>query len=351
VPTYDSCLDDLNLLLSASIDEPDPNLDSDTPAETSSPSARSDQSVTGSVSDRGRPPRTSEVFQALGPVVVDVPSATTSRTVRSQSVLSSESPDAVARVELTPDRLAATGLSIEDPSNRSPFPWTHVLLLSYSSALTLALTWAIWNGWLQRPRVSHATNSSSSGVELATTHPETKPGGTIPPIPTENRATLGQTIRIGELEVTPLSVVMTPLTLVRSIEPSTERLAEGSSLVLRLRLTNVSTDHTFAPLEPGFLRNPISPLDRSFIETAKGDPISLFPLAIDSEWSILGQTFPELKPGESMETILASEPAAEDELSSEMIWRMRLRIGSSRTDLLGVRFTKLEVLSSSNSND
>jgi hypothetical protein len=279
------------------------------------------------------------------------PSATTGRTARSQSVPSSESPDAIAQVKLTPDRLPATGLSIEDQPNRSPFPWTHLVLLSYSSALTLALIWAVWHGWLQRPRVSQSTDSRSSGVEFAKNYPEKKPGGTVPPIPIENLATLDQTIRIGELEVTPTSVALTPLTLVRSIEPSTERLAEGSSLVLRLRLTNVSKDHTFAPLEPGFLRNPISPLDRSFIETAKGDTISLFPLAIDSEWSILGQEFAELKPGESMETILASEPAAVDELSSEMTWRMRLRIGSYRTDLLGVRFNEVEVLSSSNNQD
>jgi len=310
------------------------------------------------------------VFQAVGPLVVDdpalrrvPPSATPGRNVRSQSVLSSDSPDAVARVELTPDRLLATGLSIEDQPdvrratdtddqpNRSPVPWTHLLLLSYSSALTLALIWAVWHGWLQRPRVSQSTDSSSSGVESATNDPETKPAGTIPPIPTENLTTLGKTIQIGELEVTPLSVIITPLTLVRSIEPSTERHADGSSLVLRLRLTNISKDHTFAPLEPVFLRDPISPLDRSYIETAKGGTISLFPLAIDSEWSILGQEFSALKPGESMETIIASEPAAADELSSEMTWRVRLRIGSYRTDLLGVRFTKVEVLSSSNNND
>jgi len=299
----------------------------------------------------------------MGPVVVDVHSAATGGNVRSQSVLSSDSPDADAQVELTPDRLPATGLSIEDqpdargttdaddPSNRSPVPWTHLFLLSYSSALTLALIWAVWHGWLQQPRVSQSTDSSSTGVEFATNNLETKPAGTIPPIPTENLATLGQTIRIGELEVTPLSVIITPLTLVRATEPSTERRAEGSSLVLRLKLTNISKDHTFAPLERAFLRDPISPLDRSFIENAKGDTIGLFPLAIDSEWSILGQEFPELKPGESMETILASEPAATDELSSEMTWRVRLRIGSYRTDLLGVRFTKVEVLSSSNNND
>ena len=151
-----------------------------------------------------------------------------------------------------------------------------------------------------------------SEVERQTNVPETKPLGPTPPIPPQNLVKLGETIRIGELEVTPLSVITTPLTLVRSIEPTTERQSEGSSLVLRLRLANVSQDQNFAPLERGMLRAPNSPLDRSYIETPKGRTISLYPLAADSEWSIAGQDFAEIKPGERVETIVASERVSEN---------------------------------------
>ena len=53
-PTYDSCFDDLNLLLAASINEPDPNLESAAPGETLSASSRIDESAEASVSDRGK---------------------------------------------------------------------------------------------------------------------------------------------------------------------------------------------------------------------------------------------------------------------------------------------------------
>ena len=55
------------------------------------------------------------------------------------------------------------------------------------------------------------------------------------------------------------------------------------------------------------MREQNSPLDRSSIVTRGGKIIGLFPLAIDSEWSIVGQEFPVLKPGESTETMIASE--------------------------------------------
>jgi hypothetical protein len=349
VPTYDSCFDDLNKSLTEAVNEPDPNLDTVAMAGTSSPSARIDDSVTGVVSDRGRQPRTSEVFQAVGPSVVDVPSTMPGSNLRLQSILSADSPDELPRVELTPDRLTATDAGIEEQGS-PPFPWTHLLLLSYSSALTLALIWAVWHGWLQRPHGSQPADSSSSEVEAVTNVPGTKPPVPTPPIPPENLVKLGETIRIGELDVTPLSVITTPLTLVRSIEPTTERPSAGSSLVLRLRLANVSQYQTFAPLERGMLRAPNSPLDRSFIETPKGRTISLYPLAADSEWTILGQDFPEIKPRESVETIIASEPLSEIQSDGEMTWRVRLRIGSYRTDMVGVRFTKDDIASLSSDN-
>jgi hypothetical protein len=50
-----------------------------------------------------------------------------------------------------------------------------------------------------------------------------------------------------------------------------------------------------------------------------------------------------LKPGKSAETIIASELGAEDRLTSDMTWRVRLRIGPYKTDMIGVRFDKNEL--------
>ena len=69
----------------------------------------------------------------------------------------------------------------------------------------------------------------------------------------------------------------------------------------------------------------------------------MFPLALDSEWSIVGQEFSTLEPGDTEETFVAAEPGSARNLADEMTWRVRLRIGVYRTDMLGVRFTKGEV--------
>ncbi len=114
-------------------------------------------------------------------------------------------------------------------------------------------------------------------------------------------------------------------------------------MVLRLRLKNVSKDREFAPLDRRFLREQGTAPDRSTIVTSQGRAINLFPLAVESEWLIEGQAFTVLKPGETVETVIASEPGVENKLTDEMIWRIRFRVGTYRTDVLGVRFNKLEI--------
>ena len=169
------------------------------------------------------------------------------------------------------------------------------------------------------------------------------PAGVLPPLPAENVASLRNAIRIGGVEVTPLDIVVTRLDLVRSIDPADWRREKSASLVLRLKLTNVSNAHSFAPLEPRFVREQASTPDRSTIATSQGQGINLFPLAVDSEWSIVGQDFTVLDPGESVETLIASEPVVAANLTDDMTWRIRLRIGPYRTDVLGVRFNKVDV--------
>ena len=118
---------------------------------------------------------------------------------------------------------------------------------------------------------------------------------------------------------------------------------ESASLVLRLKLKNISSDHEFAPLERRFVREQTAAVDRSTIVTSQGRAINLFPLAVDSEWLIEGQVFTMLKPGETVETLIASEPGVADRLTDDMTWHVRLRIGPYRTDVMGVRFDKSEI--------
>ena len=217
-------------------------------------------------------------------------------------------------------------------------------LMCYSSAVTLALTWVLWTGRDISPRRS-ADRQRRSAHRGNDRRKLSNPGRSPSCLRCRRRnvARLGETARIGDLEVTPLEVVVTQLELARSIEPFKSRREDSESVVLRLRLTNVSHDQSFAPLERAFVREQSSPLDRSSIETKEGTIIGLFPLAVDSEWSIAGQEFTVLKPGESTETLIASEHGAADRLTSDMTWRVRLRIGPYKTDMIGVRFHKDDV--------
>ena len=70
---------------------------------------------------------------------------------------------------------------------------------------------------------------------------------------------------------------------------------------------------------------------------------NLFPLAVESEWMIVGQEFRELGPGESMEGIIVSAPDARGLIEEEMTWRVRLRTGINETDVLGVWIADHEI--------
>jgi hypothetical protein len=234
--------------------------------------------------------------------------------------------------DLTEEDLAEPGLS-----------WVLLLLVSYSSAITLALAWILWTGRAARLGQPPPDSPAAAPAESVSRAREPERAAPAPPIPPENLAPLGQTIRLGDLEVTPQAVVATPLELVRSIEPPESRREEGEVLVLRLRLVNISQDRSFAPLDPSLVRERgLRPHD-PYIATSRGPNIRLYPLAIESEWSILGQDFDELAPRQATVTIVAAEPGSVARLSPQMTWRVWLRTGVYRTDMLGVRFTSRDV--------
>ena len=222
-------------------------------------------------------------------------------------------------------------------------PWGQILLLSYSSILTLALIWLIATGRMpardaaaEPPPVEAPAVEASPNVARPAVVPST------PPIPNENVTTPGRPLVLGDLEVTPLSVEAGSVELIRAIDPDARR-HEDDCLILRLRLVNRSSDRTFKPLDRILIRErDTGPFD-PYINTAEGRLIHLFPLAPDSEWSILGQSFPELRPGESAETCVIAEPGSAGQLAGEMTWRLRLRTGVYRTDMLGVKFEGAEV--------
>jgi hypothetical protein len=221
-------------------------------------------------------------------------------------------------------------------------PWGQIVLLSYATILTLALIWLLWTGRMPRAAAPEPPAAEKSAAEPVLSPPQPDPDTVPPPLPPENITTLGKLIRFGDLEVTPLSVEARPVELVHTIRARARR-READCLVLRLRLTNRSKDQTYSPVDRNLVRERDNSAFDPFIATSDGQTIRLFPLAMDSEWSIRGQEFSSLRPGGSMETSVVAEPGSANHLADEMTWRLRLRIGVYRSDMLGVKFTRAEV--------
>jgi hypothetical protein len=352
-PNYDSCTDDLNLILSTPLPEPDPVLKSLSSSDTIPRVSQESASLPSFLQERGTQPRTSEIFQGLGPQTVDAPQQALRAAKQPGSLLTENSPDPDTVFE---GRIVATGQSTDretgisesasddDHLAETRLPWTLLLFMSYSSAVTLALTWVLWTGRSFRSAETPPASAPATEVESVARTGDAAALAPLPPLPAANVVKLGETVRLGDLEATPLEIRKKSLQLVRSIEPSKWRREKSPALVLRLRLKNISADQTFAPMESRFLREQTAAVDRSSIVTSQGKSINLFPLAVDSEWSIVGQEFSSLEPGESVETIIASEPGAADQLSDDTTWRVRVRTGPYRTDVLGVRFNKSDVM-------
>ena len=355
-PTYGSCIDDLDVILWQAVPEPDPALQSNSPLDEKTSSTTPIAPVPDSAYDRGKQPKTAEVFKNLGAHVGDPEAAgpeSGARELTSPSEAEAGGQSGLAEQPGGPgtSRHAAhvsAGIQEseaegDDHGADSRIAWFLLVLLSYSSAVTLALAWVLWTGMASRSTERPAARASQSSGEPLSKSAESEASLALPPIPDENLTILGKAIRVGDLEITPLEIVATTLQLVRAIDSSDVRDEESESLVLRFKLTNISKDHTFAPLEAALIREQNSPLDCSHIAIAGGGRIRLFPLAVDSEWVIAGQSFEVLKPGETVETVLASEPIRSARPSGEMTWRVRLRIGPYRSDIVGVRFSATEI--------
>jgi hypothetical protein len=336
---FDSYADDVYMRLSQPFSEPDPALQSSSGSGDGPRALGENEPVAAGPTDRKKKqPRTSELFAALASGAAQGRPAGASPAERAVGpgwrAEQDHSESTTASRHSGPDH---------DEEPESGMTWLLLLLLSYASAVTLALFWVLWTGRTLHPPDPPPSNSVLADVESNPSPPPPELSQSLPPIPPENQTSATKTIRIGDLEITPLAIVTAPVDLVRLVGRAAIRREDTDSLVLRLRLTNVSNDEAFAPLDRALIRDQTSFLDRSQIVTSDGRTIGLFPLAVDSEWLIDGQEFPLLMPGESAETMVASEGITDDRLADEMTWRVRLRVGAYRTDFLAVRFTKGDI--------
>jgi hypothetical protein len=222
-----------------------------------------------------------------------------------------------------------------------PPSWAWVLLVSYASALTLALGWMFYTGRVRlRPEPAKIAASIDSRPDLGQRDEQSKLVLPLPPIPRENLTTLGQPLRLGDLELIPLGVRADEVTLRRlPLDARPESRKGGvNALFLKILLRNHSRDAVFAPLDQEFVRERDRGYPDSCIETGRDDRITIYPLARESEWTIAGQKFGELRPGGALETVVVSQPDALERTTRDMTWRLKLRTGVAATEVVGVRF-------------
>jgi hypothetical protein len=343
-PNYDSCFDHINMVLSQSMEQPDPDPNLASSGEATRQPDGTSAKPGSAPAKRGGPPRTSEIFRSVMAPLGDTPTSAgsiPSAPAGGETV----DPNAVPDIGVLDRRTESTDSHVSDDSHHDGnIPWGHILLLTYSSVLTLVLIWLFWTGRIPKsaPPETPPTATEKTAPEPAVRHVELRPATPPPPIPPENITTLRKPVRLGDLEVTPRSIEAGPVALVHRIDAN-ERRSEDDCLVLRLRLTNLSKNQTFTPIDPVQVRERDIRTFDPYIATSEGRPIRLFPLALDSEWSLFGQEFPVLAPNESAETFIAAEPGSADHLADEMTWRVRVRFGPYRSDMIGVRFTKSDV--------
>jgi hypothetical protein len=188
-------------------------------------------------------------------------------------------------------------------------------------------------------------------------------------MPDKLKVNLKDTLRIGQLEVTPERVEQGKIkerTVMQSNQVNVQQLG-GEALILHLRIKNVSSDVEVCPTDPFFdrlySRNQGSAKPYFLLEIHRtkyyGGPIDF--LAID--WKQVKRKYIEgqenddapLKPGEERSTIVCSDPrdqAANQALkeckpNDALMWRVQLRHGLiefhgkeySVTGLIGVQFT------------
>jgi hypothetical protein len=205
----DSCHDDLDKILSEPIPEPDPALRSKGSTDAIARTSRDAEAVPSFLQEPGKQPRTSEIFKGLGAQTAVVATSSAALGAVPSSSLAAPKSSSETMFEGSLFETSKSSVTSEhgprdlewasddDHHSDSRIPWALLVLMSYSSAVTLALTWALWTGRSFRSAESPSANSSQTEGESVPKVVNSSPVGVLPPLAAENVASLGKMIRIG----------------------------------------------------------------------------------------------------------------------------------------------------------
>jgi hypothetical protein len=185
-------------------------------------------------------------------------------------------------------------------------------------------------------------------------------------LPNRLKVALGDSIRIGDLEVTPEKVERRQIKYESRRHGSSPDPTRFDALALVLHLKNISQDVVFKPMDPYFTRQwkPKNGGLMPYTYLAIGDyhfyggPLSMQDVR-DHLLSVAGQDFDqELRPGEEFTTFICTDP--DDPLkkaldgyneSDPLLWRVQVRRGLVRvherdvsaTAVIGVQFSRKSI--------
>ncbi len=276
----------------------------------------------------------------------------------SRTNLAEAEPPAIEGVIRTPDAAEFAGIPAREstgtlassatrpvPAKPSASSWLLVILVPYAMAATVAAVFLFIRG---RADYVHPLDSLRD-QGLYETFAEGRQERVDPTQVREadkDPILLGQSRRVGDLEVTPLRVTREPLRY--DFFRGAHGFEKGEeSLVLHLRLKNASEKLAFHPNDATFNRmHAPDALSYTFVEI-DGRPY-YGPVPVEESYSerLKGQNFEELLPGQSMETIIvATEPAAGSrgagprtalealkavKPDQQLVWRVHLRKGREK---------------------
>ncbi|MBX3442320.1 MAG: hypothetical protein KF774_07920 [Planctomyces sp.] len=235
------------------------------------------------------------------------------------------------------------------------FLWL-VFLATYAATTTAALVYL----------TMRLRNSGGAGLESLPDVPPLKPGEfrhyrTSAVLPAGHRLALGDSVRFGNIVVEPLRVTSGPIEFSHFRDPQSVRPPSSPVLKLWVRLTNASKTQTIAPLDGDLLMSRRLSQDGDLLtnnfvcraeDQARGESlVFLFDRPAISEWNLRDVALDRpLAPGESIETSIPSAEEGWDELDGQLVWRLHLRKGYSRsgngvTTLIEVAFSDNDVQS------
>ena len=219
-----------------------------------------------------------------------------------------------------------------------------LVLLSYASAMTLAVAFLVWTRVLNPsthnleslPDIEPPRHNKSIAYKFVPWNATVAPGHVL---------RIGEARRYGNLKVTALKVTRESLTFEHLERAEKKKEPIDSVLKLWLKFENVSDDQSIAPLKGlVFYRTSGKDYDHersnNFVckasEKTKGDDgdfVLMYELNTNDIWILTGQDSDhEIPAGQSQDTYIATVGGGADRLAKsgeEMVWRVHFRKGYS----------------------